>query len=59
METYVFVLIAFYFTALLKSSIKETNQCLIEKTNLKHELSNIKLYLNIKNISIPEDLFKK
>ena len=72
METYVYFLIAFYFTAMIKSSIKETNKCLIQKENLKHELSNlkhelsnlkheltnIKLYLNIKNITLPEELLQ-
>ena len=65
METYVYFLIAFYFTAMIKSSIKETNKCLIQRENLKHELSNlkheltnIKLYLNIKNITLPEELLQ-
>lgn len=58
METYVYFLIAFYCTAMIKSTIKETNKCLTQKDNLKHELSNIKLYLNIQNITLPEELLQ-
>lgn len=48
-----YIIIVFYadFTT-------ETKKCIIKNRNLQNELSHIKLYLNVTNVKLPDDLNK-
>jgi hypothetical protein len=55
---YIYFLMIYLFTVFFSDSIKENRNCIIKNRNLQHELSNIKLYLNITNVKLPEEIFK-
>ena len=55
---YIYILAIYLFIVFFSDSIKENKNCIIKNRNLQHELSNIKLYLNITNVKLPEEIFK-
>jgi len=55
---YMYFLAIYLFIMFYNDSIKEHKNCIIKTRNLQHELSNIKLYLNITNVRLPDNLNK-
>ena len=55
---YIYFLIFYLFIMFYNDSTKENKNCILKSRNLQHELSNIKLYLNITNVKLPEEIFK-
>jgi hypothetical protein len=55
---YIYFFTIYFLIIFYKDSIKETSSCLTQNNNYKRELENIKLYLNLKNITLPEDICK-
>ncbi len=55
---YIYFLIFYLFIMFYNDSTKENKNCIIKKRNLQNELSNIKLYLNITNVKLPDNLNK-
>jgi hypothetical protein len=55
---YIFFLMIYLFLMIYNDSTKENRKCILKSRNLQHELSNIKLYLNITNVKLPDDLNK-
>ena len=55
---YIYILAIYLFMMFYSDSIKENRKCIIKTHNLQHELSNIKLFLNITNVRLPEEIFK-
>ena len=55
---YIYFLTIYFFIIFYVDSIKEHKNCILKTRNLQHELSNIKLYLNITNVKLPEEIFK-
>jgi hypothetical protein len=55
---YIYILAIYLFVMIFNDSFKDNKKCIIKTHNLQHELSNIKLFLNITNVRLPEELFK-
>ncbi len=55
---YIYFLIFYLFIMFYNDSTKQNKNCILKSRNLQHELSNIKLYLNITNVKLPEEIFK-
>lgn len=55
---YIYFIAIYLFIMFYSDSTKENRKCIIKNRNLQNELSNIKLYLNITNVKLPDDLNK-